>query len=376
MRTVFLIVSFLWLAAPAFALDCDLDVSGSLMPTQADVDILATRVVADDLTVCGNGCDFDRSGGGPDVGDVAALLKVAQNGTDPGGVCAMTLPVVTYLRSCGSFGTGEAQLRSPRGVAIISDSIYVADGNNDRVSIWDFDCNHLGNIGPTLTQGVTLSVPEGICKAMSGDLWALVDKGHSRVIELSGSSPLSFFGSAGASSGQFDDPMGCVYLSNGDIVVADRTSVVGVTAHNRVQVFDAQRSPSLVFGQTGTSLGQFGGPVGVMALSGGDYLVVDPVNGNAQRVRPDGTGRYYIGAAGSGDAKLATPSYVVSDEQQRYFYTSADARIKVFTAAGVSLGGFGGVELDYPLGIAYHQGRKVLVVSDKDKHQIVLYRLE
>jgi len=103
---------------------------------------------------------------------------------------ATSATAASFSFAFGSFGTGNGQFNSPRGIAVDGGgNIYVADTNNDRVQVF----NSSGGFQST-------------------------------------------FGSQGSGNGQFRGPAGIAVGSGGNIYVAD-------TDNRRVQVFRQSQPP-------------------------------------------------------------------------------------------------------------------------------------
>jgi len=103
---------------------------------------------------------------------------------------ATSATAASFSFAFGSFGTGNGQFNSPRGIAVGSGgNIYVADTNNNRVQIFD-----------------------------------------------SSGAFQSTFGSFGTGNGQFNFPFGIAVGSGGNIYVAD-------SFNRRVQVFSQSQPP-------------------------------------------------------------------------------------------------------------------------------------
>ena len=121
---------------------------------------------------------------------------------------ATSATAASFSFAFGSFGTGNGQFNSPRGIAVDGGgNIYVADTNNNRVQIFD----------------------------------------------SSGAFQYAF-GSLGSGNGQFKSPSGIAVGGGGNIYVAD-------TFNNRVQVFRTPEPSSII------GLGILGGGLVVRRLA-------------------------------------------------------------------------------------------------------------
>jgi DNA-binding beta-propeller fold protein YncE len=136
-------------------------------------------------------------------------------------------------RMFGETGQGNGQLLFPNSA--VSDSqgrIYVTDGNNGRLSVWDARREFLFTFAQGAGDGA-LSLPRGA--AMDGrDRLHVVDAvGQDvKVYDVSGPEPdfLFAFGDWGLGDGQFDFPNDIILDDTGRLYIADREN-------NRIQVW-------------------------------------------------------------------------------------------------------------------------------------------
>ncbi|MCL5266397.1 MAG: 6-bladed beta-propeller [Chloroflexi bacterium] len=132
----------------------------------------------------------------------------------------------------GKSGSGNGEFDFPNQAAVDHRSrIYVTDGNNGRVSIFDADGNHLGYLGVGNAPGA-VGLPRGLA-IDSMDRLHVVDSinGRVQVFDVSGDKPSFLFTIGAASSAR---PLA---LPNG--VAVDDTGRVYIanTAENEVQVW-------------------------------------------------------------------------------------------------------------------------------------------
>jgi DNA-binding beta-propeller fold protein YncE len=136
-------------------------------------------------------------------------------------------------RSFGASGDGNAQFLFPN--AAVSDSqgrVYVSDGNNRRISVWDGQGNFLFNFGNGTDQ-TGLSLPRGLWIDSRDRLYAVDAVGQDvKVYDVSQAAPgyLFTFGDFGQGDGEFNYPNDIAIDDTGRLYIVDREN-------NRLQVW-------------------------------------------------------------------------------------------------------------------------------------------
>jgi len=135
----------------------------------------------------------------------------------------------------GEYGHGDGQFVFPN--VAVSDSqgrIYVTDGNNGRVSIWDRTGRFLSHLGQGIGDGA-LNLPRGAAIDTRDRLYVVDAVGQDvKVYDISGPEAdfLFTFGSWGVDNGQFNYPSDIAIDNNvtGRLYIADREN-------HRIQVW-------------------------------------------------------------------------------------------------------------------------------------------
>jgi len=143
------------------------------------------------------------------------------------------LQIDPAFTSIGKTGQGEAEILYPN--TAVSDSqgrVYVSDGNNARISVWDTNGDHLFSFGRSGGDG-ELSLPRGILIDQQDRLFVVdaVDQ-NVKVYDVSGSEPvfLYSFGDFGIEDGLFNYPNDIAIDTTGRLYIVDREN-------DRVQVW-------------------------------------------------------------------------------------------------------------------------------------------
>lgn len=133
----------------------------------------------------------------------------------------------------GDSGNGPEELAFPN--AAMADSqgrLYVSDGNNGRISVWDAQGNFLFNFGSGNKEDA-LSLPRGLIIDQQDRLYVVDAVAQNiRVFDVSGDEPIDLFtlGSFGQDDGLFNYPNDIAIDASGRLYIADREN-------NRIQVW-------------------------------------------------------------------------------------------------------------------------------------------
>jgi hypothetical protein len=137
------------------------------------------------------------------------------------------------LRTFGDYGQSNGQFLFPN--AAVTDSqgrVYVTDGNNGRISVWDGERNFLFNFGQGAGDGA-LSLPRGAAIDERDRLYVVdaVRQGV-EVYDVSGPEPrfMFAFGGWGGGDGEFNYPNDIALDTTGRLYITDREN-------NRIQVW-------------------------------------------------------------------------------------------------------------------------------------------
>ncbi|WP_374029183.1 6-bladed beta-propeller [Bdellovibrio bacteriovorus] len=239
---------------------------------------------------------------------------------------------------------GDAGGHDPIGVPFDfffgpDDSIYIADGNNKRIEVWDKNgVNQKTYRNYTSAEGA-LSLPTG--------LW--IDSADNFFVAQSGAgtSPqgsykfdsrgnyLVTYGSKGTGVGQLEYGFDSATDSEGHIYITDNLA-------NNIEKFASDGTHLLTIGSAGTNPGQFNGPSGIYIDKNDIIYVADLGNSRVQKLSKDGT---YLGEIGNsgGAGQLDQPSTVHLDKDGNIYVCTIGASRKIYKydASGNFLFSFG-----------------------------------
>lgn len=234
--------------------------------------------------------------------------------TDIGGV-------VMFDLSDGTSGKiGRNELRSPSGIALTEDRIYVGDNSRHRIYVYDssgypimdFAWKDIGTIA-----GLAIDAPRKRLIVSDSKRHAIFIFSLDGVLQTT-------IGNRGKAEGEFNFPYGVAVDRQGRIYVVD-------SGNFRLQIFSEEGKFLKSFGSVGSSAGQFARPKGVAVDSEGHIYVLDAAFGNFQVFDYDANTLIAVGSNGRGPAQFVLPSSIYIDENDRiYVVDQVNLRIQLF----------------------------------------------
>ena len=155
--------------------------------------------------------------------------------------------------------------------------LWVLDSENSRIRLFDRDGGYLGGWGGHGEGNFAFKTPEGL--AVVGDTVYVADTWNHRIARFTLGGEWK-----GSATGGFMGPRGVAVGPDGGVWVTD-------SGNHRVVRYDADLKTAVTVGPTGTGPGQFKGPVGIVASpSSGRVYVTDSGNHRIQVL--DRNGKY------------------------------------------------------------------------------------
>ena len=249
-------------------------------------------------------------------------------------------PAPSVAKVFGTNGVHAAQFRNPVGLATdAAGNIYVIDGDNHRVEVFDADGNYLRQWGGVEGAGDRALLDPSFMKIDSQDRVYISDIGadKSKVYDTSGNFIRSV-GGAGSGDGRFNGPAG-IWIDNaaGRLYVCD-------TGNKRVQVFDL--NGNFVRKYTHASLET---PWDVAVNSAGVMYVIPEQKANVNMF--DSATGDYITSLGSTlgrnalDGMFEAMALALDAQDNVYvydWYAAGDSFVKVFNTSNMMITMFGG----------------------------------
>ncbi|NMD68839.1 6-bladed beta-propeller [Bacillus sp. DNRA2] len=223
----------------------------------------------------------------------------------------------------GKEGTKEGEFKFPYGVAgDTKGNVYVADMYNANISIFDSKGKFIKYFKD---EEKVLKSPGGL-RIFDEKLYVTDIKANKVfVFKLNGDKVMEI-GGPGADEGKFLAPNAVTVDDDGQIYVAD-------SANNRVQVFDkAGKFIKIINGsEDGKGDTIFLNPRGVAVDSNGVLYVVNNLSHTIYAFDEDGKQKFELGGMGSGNGQLYLPNGMFIDERGTLFVTdTVNQRVAVF----------------------------------------------
>ena len=185
--------------------------------------------------------------------------------------------VATEYNIEGTYGNGELQFQYPRGITLhpYSKEVYVADSDNHRIQVLNFDLTFCSSFGTYGSNNRELNFPYDVSTDRKGNVY-VADCGNHRIQVFTPSGVyLRKFGKEGEGEGELKHPV--------SIAIDSRNVVyIGEKGNNRVSVFSTNSHFITSFGIPGHQSGQFNGPYGLAVDIKGTVYVCDTNNHRIQ----------------------------------------------------------------------------------------------
>ena len=180
-----------------------------------------------------------------------------------------------FIRSWGTGpGAGLTQFRNPWGIAVdsITSEVYVADGENGRVSKYSTSGDYVGTF---VVSDLSSHQPTDVAVDLSGNVF-VVDTSISAVEMFTRGGTLGdTWGLYGKNTGELCYPAGIALDSLGNIYLTE-------FSNNRAQEFTSRGANLASWGSVGSALGQFNSPYGIAVNTAGTIFVADMLNNRIQ----------------------------------------------------------------------------------------------
>jgi uncharacterized protein (TIGR03663 family) len=282
------------------------------------------------------------------------------------------------IRTWGGEGSEPGQFQDPRGIAVGPEGrVYVADGSNHRVQVFDPEGKFLAQWGSQGSGPGQFQEPWGLAVASNGEVY-VADTWNHRVAVFDGEGTFlrrwgAFAQAAQAegAEGQFWGPRDIAIDAQGDIYVTD-------TGNKRVQKFSPEGEFLSQQGGVGIEPGQMDEPVGISISAAGHIYIADTWNQRVQEFDPSFTPLAQWPVEAWFGQSVSNKPYIANDPQGRVYVTDPEGyRVIVFIADGKLVATFGQYGNDnqsfaLPAGIDVDMEGRIYVV-DSANHRVMQF---
>ena len=262
---------------------------------------------------------------------------------------------VTTLAGSGVAGYAEgtgtgAMFYSPQGVTTdASGNVYVADGFNNRIrkitpggAVSTFAGN--GNAGFSGGPGATAEfyAPQGITSDASGNIY-VCDIGNNVIRKITPAGVVSTFAGNGLrgyvngadSLAEFNNPQGVTIDVNGNMFVADRSTIVirKMNTSKLVTTFAGTPGVAGFYNATGTAA-EFNTPNDVTTDPSGNIYVADLVNHAIRKMTQASVVTTFAGGPVQ-STLLGSPTNITSDAKGNIYISDQTGRILEITTTNI-----------------------------------------
>lgn len=260
-------------------------------------------------------------------------------------------------------------LRTPLGVAIFRDRVFVADSGNSEIKIFNLDGRFLSSF-PVTTIAVEkpTTYPVGITIDRDGKIYVSEIRSQKiMVFNFQGRFLYNF--PRAKNSRALVKPLALAFANN-KLYVTD-------IGDQSVKVFDKRGKLLLKFGKMGSRKGDFLYPNGIAALEDGRILVADS---NNRRVQVFNSRGKFLSFLGGSKVLFSLPRGIAIDGEERIHVVDTFSRaVFVFDAKGEHLFSYGEFgegkdQFGFPNGIAISTSARKIYITDRGENSILVWR--
>ena len=230
-------------------------------------------------------------------------------------------PDYKFVKKWGGKGSDDGQFLRPHDLDFTPDEkiLYAVDRDGSRIQAFDKDGQFLFKFGKDGTGDGQMHVPYGIDIDKEGNVW-LADRANDRVQEFDskGNFILKFGNTDGVPSsepGKFDNPRHVAVSKDLKYVyVAD-------SKNNRIQQFETKGNLIKSIGQLGTKAGDFNLPTTIEIDSKGNFFVNERGNERIQKFDSNWKPVLMWGSKGSGDNQFCHIEHIALDKYDNVYVT-------------------------------------------------------
>jgi len=224
------------------------------------------------------------------------------------GIPTLKTPLIFQIKS-----QPEVTLSLPSDVAVVNDKIYLVDGGDHRVVVYDLQGKFLFTFGEQGNQAGQLNYPVGISVGSKGRIY-VADSGNHR-IQIFSDKGKYLSGFAVKIKGRTIRPI--------DVMHHKKSANIIVSGGDRLLTYNSKGRLIKSVGGNGVNRGEFRYPATLSEMSDGRIAVVDVLNSRVQVFNPDGSVSTAIGEWGVLPGQLFRPKGVAVDRQNNFYISDS-----------------------------------------------------
>lgn len=266
---------------------------------------------------------------------------------------------------------GKQALSKPSDIAVNADRIYVVDGDNNRIVIYNKQGQYISQFGKFGKRKGEFNYPVGIGLDTDGNVYVADTKNHRiQIFDEDGDYEKMIKTEAGG------EPVRPVDIS----VSSDKSKIYVTTKVNKILIYKRNGKKIKEIGKTGKERGEFRFPATITNMSSGRFGVIDVLNFRLQVFSSKGKFSYQVGDFGVRPGLFIRPKGVaIAPDRKIYISDSYMDLIQVFSGKGHFLYVLGDKgkphKVTAPGGIAIDK-KKRLYVSEVYANRISVFQLE
>jgi len=264
----------------------------------------------------------------------------------------------------------DSTLALPSDVAVLDGKIYVVDGGNHRVVVFDMQGRYLFKFGGKGSENGQMNYPVGISASADNRVF-VADSGNYRV---------QVFTARGHFQSAFKITDGKKNIRPVDLILHSRTGHIFLTGSNNHSLMEYSHTGKFLrkWGGNGMNQGEFRYPATINELNDGRIAVVDVLNSRVQVFNPDGSISMVVSEWGVLPGQLVRPKGVAIDKKGNFYISDSYMNLlQSFTETGDFIAVLGKKDksstLVTPVGLTIYKNK--LFVVEMRAHRVSVYQL-
>ncbi len=232
-----------------------------------------------------------------------------------------------FLFAFGGSGAKKGRMNGPVGIGIgqgqgQNNNVYIADTGNQRVQVFTAKGKYLANI-PIKSAGKPVRPVDVAVDAAAGEIYVTGNNNHKVMVFAENGKLKREWGGNGLNAGQFRYPATLTLMPDGRLAVVD-------VLNTRVQIFHSSGSFSTEVGEWGVLPGQLFRPKGIAVDAKGRFYISDSYLNVVQVYESSGTFMQVMKVPDN-QPPMQTPTGMTFDGNGRlYVVQMVENRISVF----------------------------------------------